>query len=35
MSYFAKTFRELKGCTPSQYRKEKRSARPVLSSGGC
>ena len=35
MSYFAKTFRELKGCTPSQYRKGKRSARPVLSSGGC
>ncbi len=24
MSYFAKTFRELRGCTPSEYRKERR-----------
>ena len=25
MSYFARTFRELKGCTPSEYRRQRRS----------
>ena len=27
MSYFTKTFRELKGCTPSAYRERKRTGR--------
>lgn len=32
-SYFAKTFRELKGCTPSDYRK--RDPGPVPPSAAC